>query len=75
MNIGQFMFNIANSLMQLGKKLYDVFTADISIKWVQTILNFFGAEFELPESISLYWILTSAGAGIIIALIVYRVFK
>lgn len=75
MNIGEFMFNIAQALMSLGQKLYDAFTADISIKWVQTILNFFGASVDLPDTISLYWILTSAGAGIILVLIVYRIFK
>ncbi len=75
MNIGQFMFNISKALMGLGQKLYDLWTMEISISWVQQILKFFGASVELPESISLSWILGSASAAVILVLIVYRIFK
>lgn len=75
MNIGQFMFNISKALMGLGQKLYDLWTMEISISWVKSILKFFGASIDLPESISLSWILGSASAVIILVLIVYRIFK
>lgn len=75
MNIGNFLFTTAQALMNLGSKLYDLFTTPISIKWVQSILSFFGASVELPESISLSWILGSASAAVILVLIVYRIFK
>lgn len=75
MNIGNFLFTTSQALMNLGSKLYDLFTTPISIKWVQSILNFFGASVELPESISLSWILGSASAAVILVLIVYRIFK
>lgn len=75
MNIGQFMFNISKALMGLGQKLYDLWTMEISISWVQSILNFFGASVDLPENISLSWILGSASAAVILVLIVYRIFK
>lgn len=75
MNIGQFMFDIAKALMNLGSKLYELFTTSISIKWVQDILKFFGASLQLPNTISLYWILTSASAATILIIIIYRIFK
>ena len=75
MNIGYFMFNISKALMNLGQKLYDLWTMEISISWVQTILKFFGASVDLPENISLSWILGSASAAVILVLIVYRIFK
>lgn len=75
MNIGTFMFNISQALMTLGQKLYDMFTMDISIKWVKSILNFFGAEISMPETISLYWILASGGAAVLLVFVVYRMFK
>lgn len=75
MNIGNFLFITSQALMNLGSKLYDLFTTPISIKWVQSILNFFGASVDLPESISLSWILGSASAAVILVLIVYRIFK
>ena len=75
MNIGYFMFNISKALMNLGQKLYDLWTMEISIEWVQKILSFFGASVELPNNISLSWILGSASAAVILVLIVYRIFK
>lgn len=75
MNIGQFLFDTSKALMQLGQKLYDLWTTQISIKWVQSILSFFGASVDLPNTISLSWILTSASAALILILIIYRMFK
>ena len=75
MNVGQFMFDITKSLMTVGQKLYDVFTTKVNISFIQNILKFFGAEYNLPESISLYWIITSAGATVILGLLIYRLFK
>lgn len=75
MNIGDFMFDISKTLMGLGQKLYDLWTTTVSIKWVQNILSFFGASVDLPDSISLSWIFTSASAAVILIFIIYRVFK
>ena len=75
MNIGQFMFSISQALMSLGQKLYDLWTYEMSIEWVQKILKFFGAEVDLPNTISLSWILASASAALILTFIIYRVFK
>ena len=75
MNIGYFMFNISKALMDLAQKLYDLWTTSISIKWIQSILSFFGASVDLPETISLSWILSGASAAVLLALIVYRIFK
>ena len=75
MNVGQFLFITSKALMDLGQKLYDLFTMDVSITWVKDILKFFGSSVELPETISLSYILFSASAALILVLIVYRMFK
>lgn len=71
-NFGLFLFNIGNSLVKLGSKLYEVFTIEVDIKFITKILNFFGASVDLPEYISLSYILTGASAIVLITLIIYK---
>lgn len=76
LNIGSFIYSIINTLLDLGRKLYQLFTMQVSITWVRDILSFFGANIDgLPNEISLYWVLTSASALTILVLIIYRIFK
>ena len=75
MNIGEFMFDIGIKVIDLAKKLYDAFYYQVNIKWIKTIIDFFGADVSLPESISLSYILGGASAALIIFLIIYRLVK
>ena len=75
MNIGQFMFTIARALMNLGQKLYDMFTREIDISFVSKLLKFFGADLDLPETISFSYILGGMSAVVLLAIIIYNVFK
>lgn len=75
MNIGTFMFNISKALMGLGQKLFDVWNAEVDISWVKSLLNFFGASVNIPDSLSLSWLLTGASAAFLVAIIIYRIFK
>ena len=75
MNIGYFIFTISKNLMQLGTKLYDVFTTDVDISWVSKILSFFNSSVSLPETISLSYILGGISAIALLGIIIYNVFK
>lgn len=75
MNVGQFIFTISKALMDLGTKLYEVFTYPVNISFVSKILAFFGSDLGLPESISLSYILGGIGAVALLVLIIYNVFK
>lgn len=75
MNIGSFMFSIAKTLMNWGQKLYDLWNMTLPISWVKDILKFFGANVNLPNEIGLNWIFTTAGASLILGIILYRIFK
>lgn len=75
MNIGHFMFNIARNLMELGGKLYDIFTYQIDISFVSKMLSFFNASIEIPETISLSYIIGGMSGVILIGLIIYNIFK
>lgn len=75
MNIGYFIWDIGQHILTLGTKLFDVFTMEINISWVSNIISLFGGSVNLPENISLYWILGSASAVTLLAIIIYRLFK
>lgn len=74
-NIGSFMFTILKYLVELPKKLYEVINYQVNIGWVSNVLNFFGADLQLPSSISLITILGSLGAVTLVILIIYNIFK
>lgn len=75
MNIGHFMFDIARKLMELGGKLYDMFTYQIDISFVSKMLSFFNASIEIPKTISLSYIIGGMSGVILIGLIIYNIFK
>lgn len=75
MNIGHFMINIARSLMDLGSKLYEMFTKEIDISFVSKLLEFFKADIDLPQTISLSYILGGASAVVMLGILVYNIFK
>lgn len=74
-NIGYLLFNVGNALVSLGSRLYDAFTMQIDITFIQKVMTFFGASVDLPQTISLSYILLSGSAALIIGLAIYRVFK
>jgi len=75
MNIGSLLYDISTYLLNLGSKLYEVFTTEVSIKWVKDLLNFFGTSVDIPNNISLYYILSGGSAIFLLAIIIYRIFK
>lgn len=75
MNVGYFMFNIIKSVMDLGQKLYEIFTYEVDISFVTKTLRFFGSELDIPNTISLSYILGGASAVVLLVLIIYSVFK
>ena len=75
MNVGNFIFNIARNLMDLGSKLYDMFTYEVSISWVSKIMSFFGSSTALPETVSLSFLIGGASAVVLLGIIIYNVFK
>lgn len=75
MNIGYMFFTICKAIMGLGQKLLDLFTMEVSIKWVKDIINFFGANVNIPNTISLYYLITGGSAILLLSIIIYRMFK
>lgn len=75
MNVGHFIFTIARSLMDLGTKLYELFTTQVDISFVNKILSFFGSSMDIPNTISLSYLLGGASVTLLLALIIYNVFK
>ena len=75
MNIGYFIFSISKSLMELGNKLYQLFTYEIDISFVSKIMSFFGSNIDIPDTLSLSYLLGGASVVLLITLIAYNVFK
>lgn len=75
MNVGYFMYTIMKSIMDLGKKLYEVFTHEVDISFVNKIMDFFGSELDIPNTISLSYIIGGASAVVLVVLIIYSIFK
>lgn len=75
-NVGTFMFNVMQSLMKFATTLYEVFTTEVDLTWLGKILGFFGVNsLNIPNSISLMWILGSASAIVLLGFIIYNIFK
>lgn len=72
-NPGLFIFNISKSILGLGEKLYQVLTQSVNISWVSKIVSFFGASLEIPNEISLFWILTGGSVAVLAILIIAKV--
>lgn len=75
MNVGHFIFTIARSLMDLGSKLYDMFTTQVDISFINKILSFFGSNIDIPNTISLSYLLGGASVTLLLGLLIYNVFK
>lgn len=75
MNIGHFIYTIIRAVMNLGEKLYEMFTLQVDISFVSKLLGFFKADLALPETISLSYILGGMSAVVLLGMIIYNVFK
>lgn len=75
LNIGTFLYKICEGLLHITKSLYDVFTTEIDLSWLNKLLNFYNIELSMPNSISLMWIMTSASGIVILGFIIYNIFK
>lgn len=75
LNIGTFLYRICEGLIHITKSLYDVFTTEISLAWLNKFLSFYNIELAIPNSISLMWILTSASGVVILVFLIYNIFK
>lgn len=75
LNVGTFLYKICEGLIHLTKSLYDVFTTEIDLTWLNKLLGFFNVELTMPNTISLMWILTGASGIVILGFIIYNIFK
>lgn len=75
LNFGTFLYKICEGLIHITKSLYDVFTTEIDLTWLNKLLNFYNIGLSMPNSISLMWILTSASGIVILGFIIYNIFK
>ena len=74
-NVGTFMYNILRLLVGLPAKLYEALNYQVSISWLNKIMSFFNADLNLPDNISLFAILGTIGAGTLVIIIIYNIFK
>ena len=74
-NIFSFVFGIGKGLLDLGNKLYQAFTMQVNISWLSKVINTLGGDINLPETISLSYILLTASASLLIGLIIYNLVK
>lgn len=74
-NVGNLIFEIMQNLIGFTSKLYDVVNYQVNIEWISKILSFFGANIDLPNSISLIGIIGSVSAVALVVIIIYNIFK
>lgn len=74
-NVGDLMFSIIKTLVDLPSKLYTVLTYEVDISWITKIFSFFNAEVGLPENISLWSMFATIGAVALVGIIIYNIFK
>lgn len=74
-NIGELLFEVSRAILGLGNRLLEIFTMEVNISWVKDIINFFGGNLNIPDTISLYYILTGGSAILLLTVIIYRMFK
>ena len=72
-NIGAFLFTTSKNIMSLGSKLYQLLTTSVNISFINDILSFFGSDLDLPNEISLMWILTGGSVAILLIFIILKV--
>jgi len=70
---GMFIFNISKSILELGEKLYTILNTSVNISFVSKIVDFFGGSVNLPNEISLIWLLTGGSVIVLAILIIAKV--
>lgn len=70
---GMFIFNISKSILELGEKLYTILNTSVNISFVSKIVDFFGGSVNLPNEISLIWLLTGGSVIVLAILIIVKV--
>jgi len=70
---GMFIFNISKSILELGEKLYTILNTSVNISFVSKIVDFFGGSVNLPNEISLIWLLTGGSVVVLAILIIAKV--
>ena len=73
LNIGYFLLTIGKSILNLGDKLYKLLTQSVNISWINKILDFFKISLDLPNELSLMWILTGGSVAVILIFIIIKV--
>lgn len=73
--MGGLFYEISIGVMEMSKKIIDMLSMQINISFVNSVLRFFGGNIELPTQISLLSILTSLGAGALLVILIYNIFK
>ncbi len=73
--MGAFFYDISIGIMELSKKIVDMLSLQVNISFVNSILKFFGGNIELPTQISLLSIITTLGAGALLIILIYNIFK
>lgn len=73
--MGTFFYDISIGIMELSKKIVDMLSMQVNISFVNSVLKFFGGNIELPTQISLLSIITTLGAGALLIILVYNIFK
>lgn len=73
--MGELFYDISIGVIDLSKKIVDMLSMQVNISFVNSVLKFFGGNIELPTHISLLSILTTIGAGALLIILVYNIFK
>lgn len=73
--MGSFFYDISIGIMELSKKIVDMLSMQVNISFVNSVVKFFGGNIELPTQISLLSIITTLGAGALLIILVYNIFK
>ena len=74
-NVGSLIFDTIKIITGLGSKLYEMLNYPVSLGFLSKMLDFFNINLDLPDTISLITIIGSLGAGAIIIIIIYNIFK
>ena len=74
-NVGSFIYQVLRILVGLPSKIYEMLTYEVDISWLSKILGFFGAETNIPNTISLLALLGSISAVVLVGIIIYNIFK
>lgn len=74
-NIGDFIYNLIRVFMNLTQTLYDTLNYEISLSWLNKLLSIIGVDAEIPANLTLLGLIGILGAGTLIVLMIYNLFK